>query len=158
MSDDLQPHEMQHARPPCPITNSRNSPKPMSIESVMPSNRLILCRPLLLLPSVFPNVRIFSNESALRIRWPGYWSFSFNISPSSEHPGPSGLLLWFIRLSICLVFFGMLKNSKIISWSSLSISSEKTQVAHFWLFWMPYLGKKWVFCLNFLKLYFRTYF
>ena len=59
----------------------------MSIESVMPSNHLILCRPLLLLPSVFPSIRVFSNESALRIRWPKYWSFSFNISPSNEHPG-----------------------------------------------------------------------
>ena len=69
------------------ITNSRNSPKLMSIESVMPSNHLILCRPLLLLPSIFPRVRVFSNESALHIRWPKYWSFSFNISPSNEHPG-----------------------------------------------------------------------
>ena len=59
----------------------------MSIESVMPSNHLILCRPLLLLPSIFPNTRIFSNESALHIRRPKYWSFSFNISPSKEHPG-----------------------------------------------------------------------
>ena len=59
----------------------------MSIESAMPSNHLILCRPLLLLPSIFPSTRVFSNESALRIRWPKYWSFSFNISPSNEHPG-----------------------------------------------------------------------
>ena len=59
----------------------------MSIGSVMPSNHLILCRPLLFLPSIFPNIRVFSNESALRMRWPKYWSFSFNISPSNEHPG-----------------------------------------------------------------------
>uniref|UniRef100_A0AC11EHD0 Uncharacterized protein n=2 Tax=Ovis aries TaxID=9940 RepID=A0AC11EHD0_SHEEP len=59
----------------------------MSIELVMPSNHLILCRPLLLLPSIFPSIRVFSNESALRMRWPKYWSFSFNISPSNEHPG-----------------------------------------------------------------------
>ena len=59
----------------------------MSIESVMPSNHLILCRPLLLLPSIFPSIRVFSNESAPRMRWPKYWSFSFNISPSNEHPG-----------------------------------------------------------------------
>ena len=69
------------------ITNSRNPPKPMCIESVMPSIHLILCRPLLLLPSIFPSIRVFSNESPLRIRWPKYWSFSFNISPSCEHPG-----------------------------------------------------------------------
>ena len=69
------------------ITNSWSSPKPMSIESVMPSNHLILCCPLLLLPSIFPSIRVFSNESALCIRWSKYWSFSFNISPSKEHPG-----------------------------------------------------------------------
>ena len=69
------------------ITNSQNLLKLMSIESVMPSNHLILCRPLLLPPSIFPSIRVFSNESVLRIRWPKYWSFSFNISPSNEHPG-----------------------------------------------------------------------
>ena len=69
------------------IINSQNLTKLMSIESVMPSNHLILCHPLLLLPSIFPNIRVFSNESVFRIRWPKYWSFSFNISPSNEHPG-----------------------------------------------------------------------
>ena len=70
-----------------PITNSQSLLKLMSIESVMPSNHLILCHPLLLPPSIFPSIRIFSNESVLHIRWPKYWSFSFNISPSSEHSG-----------------------------------------------------------------------
>ena len=69
------------------ITNSWSPPKLMSIESVMPSNHLILCCPLLLLPSIFPSIKVFSNESALRIRWPKYWSFSFNISSSNEHLG-----------------------------------------------------------------------
>ena len=69
------------------ITNSQSLPKLMSIESVMPSNHLILCCPFLLLPSIFPSIRVFSNESALRIRWPKDGSFSFNISPSNEHPG-----------------------------------------------------------------------
>ena len=69
------------------ITNSRSPPKPMSIDSVMPSNHLILCHPLLFLPSIFPNIRVFSNESALCIRWPKYWSFNFSIIPSKEHPG-----------------------------------------------------------------------
>ena len=69
------------------IANSQSPPKPMSIESVMPYNHLILCRPLLLLPSTFPSIRVFSNESVLCIRWPKYWSFSFNISPSNEHSG-----------------------------------------------------------------------
>ena len=69
------------------ITNSQSPPKPMSIESVMPSSHLILCHPLLLLPSIFARIRVFSNESALHKRWPKYWSFSFNINPSNEHPG-----------------------------------------------------------------------
>ena len=69
------------------ITNSQSLPKPVSIDLVMTSNHLILCRPLLLLPSIFPSIRVFSNESALCIRWPKYWSFSFNISHSNEHPG-----------------------------------------------------------------------
>ena len=81
MSDSLRPHKLQHARPPWV------HPKPMSIESVMPSNHLILCRPLLLLPPIPPSIRVFSNESALHIRWPNYWSFSFIISPSNEHSG-----------------------------------------------------------------------
>ena len=68
------------------ITNSQSPSKPISIESVMPSNHLILCHSLLLLPSIFPSIRVFSNESALCMRWPKYWSFSFNISPSNEHP------------------------------------------------------------------------
>ena len=70
------------------ITNSRGLLKLMSIESVMPSNHLILCRPLLLLPSIFPSIRVFSNESVLLIRWPKYWSFSLSISPSNEYSGP----------------------------------------------------------------------
>ena len=73
------------------ITNSQSLPKLMSTESVMPSNHLILCHPLLLLPSIFSSIRVFSNESALRIRWPKYWSSSFSISPSIEY---SGLISW----------------------------------------------------------------
>ena len=69
------------------ITNSWSLPKFMCIESMMPSNHLILCRSLLLLPSILPSIRVFSNESALQIRWSKYWSFSFNMSPSNEHPG-----------------------------------------------------------------------
>ena len=84
MSDSLQSHELQHTRPPCP---SPSPSKPMSIESVMPSNHLILCHPLLLPTSVFPSIRVFSNESVLHIMWPKYWSCSFNISPSNEHSG-----------------------------------------------------------------------
>ena len=85
VSDSLRPHESQHARPPCPSLSSQSLHKLMSVESVMPSNHLILCRPLLLSPSIFPSIRVFSNESVLHIRWPKYWSFSF--SPSNEYSG-----------------------------------------------------------------------
>ena len=83
------------------ITNSWSSPKPMSIESVMPYNHLILCRPLLLLPSTFPSIRVFSRESVLPIRWPKYWSFSFSISASNKHPGLIAFRMdWLDRLAV----------------------------------------------------------
>ena len=89
------------------ITNSQSLLKLMSIETVMPSNHLILCHPLLHSPSVFPSVRVFSNESALRIRWPKYWSFSFNISPSNEYSGLISFRMY--RLDLLSVQ-GTLKN------------------------------------------------
>ena len=82
------------------ITNSWSLPKLMSIESVMSSSHLILCCPLLLLPSIFPSIRVFSNESALHIRWPKYWSFIFNISPSNGHPGLIFRMGWLDLLSV----------------------------------------------------------
>jgi len=88
MSDSLRPHESQHARPPCPSpTPGVHSDSLTSIESVMPSSHLILRRPPLLLPPIPPSIRVFSNESTLRMRWPKYWSFSFSIIPSKEIPG-----------------------------------------------------------------------
>ena len=87
MSNSLQLHGLQHTRASLSITNCWSLLKPMSIESVMPSNHLILCHPLLLMPSIFPSIRVFSNESALYIGWSKYWSFSFNIRLSNEHPG-----------------------------------------------------------------------
>ena len=79
---------MNHSTPASlSITNLQSPPKPMSIKSVMPSNHFILCPPLLPLPSIFPSIRIFSSESALRMKWPKYWSFSFKISPTSDHSG-----------------------------------------------------------------------
>ena len=87
VSNSLQPHGLQQRQASLSITNFRSLPKLMSIESVIPSNHLILCHPLLLLPSIFPSIRIFSNESTLRMRWPKYWSFGLIISPSSEYPG-----------------------------------------------------------------------
>ena len=84
MSNSLQPHESQYARPPV----HHHLPEFMSIESVMPCSHLILCHPLLLLPPILPSIRVFSNESTLRMRWPKYWRFSFSIIPSKVHPGP----------------------------------------------------------------------
>ena len=87
VSHSLRPHELQHTRPPLSITNSWSLLKLMSIKSMMPYSHLILCHLHFLLPSMFPSIRVFSNESALHIRWPEYWSFSFSISPSNEYPG-----------------------------------------------------------------------
>ena len=93
------------------ITNSWSLPKLMPIESVMPSNHFILFCPLLLLPSIFPSIRVFSNESALPIRWPKYWSFSFNISPSNEHPGLISLRMDWLDV---LAFQGTLKSKGLL--------------------------------------------
>ena len=87
MSNSLRPHGLQHVRTPCPSPTPRVYSKLISIESVMPSNHLILCQPLFLPPSNFPSVRVFLHESVLRIRWPKYWSFSFSISPSNDYSG-----------------------------------------------------------------------
>ena len=100
------------------ITNSRSLVKLMSIESVMPSNHLILCHPLLCLPSIFPSIRVFSNESALRIRWPKYWSFSFSISPSKEQ---SGLISFRMDWLDLLAVQGTLKNLLQLHSSKASI-------------------------------------
>ena len=80
-------HELQLARPPCPSPNTRSSLRLMSNKLVMPSRHLILCHPLFLLPPIPPSIRVFCNESTLCMRWPKYWSFSFSIIPSKEHPG-----------------------------------------------------------------------
>ena len=108
------------------VTNSRSPPKPMSIESVMPSNHLILCRSLLLLPSIFPSIRVFANESALHIRWPKYWSFSFNISPSNEHPGLISFRMDWLDL---LAVQGTLK-------SLLQYHSSKASILWHWAFFI----------------------
>ena len=102
------------------ITNSRSPPRLMSIELVMPSDHLILCRPLLLLLSIFPSIRVFSNESALRIRWQKYWSFSFNISPSNEHPGLISFTMDWLDL---LAVHGTLKPSPTPQFKSINSSA-----------------------------------
>ena len=117
------------------ITNSQSSPKPMSIESVMPSNHLILCRPLFLLPSIFPSIRVFSNESALRIRWPKFWRFSFNISPSSEHPGFISFRMdWLDLLAVQGILKTLLQHhssKSSILWCS-TFSTQSNSHIHTW--------------------------
>ena len=108
---------MQHARLPCPSPTPGAYSKLMSIESVVPSNRLILCRPLLLLSSVFPSIRVFSNESVLHIRWPKYWSFSFSISPSNEY---SGLISFRMDWLDLLAVHGTLKSSPTPQFKSIN--------------------------------------
>ena len=107
MSDTLPPHGLQHCQASLSITNSRSLLKFMSIKSVIQSNHLILCHPLLLLPSIFLSIRVFSNESILLIRWPKYWSFSFSISPSDEY---SGLISFRIDWLDLLAVQGTLKS------------------------------------------------
>ena len=107
VSDSLRPHGPQHARCPCPSPTPKSLLKLMSIESVMRSNHLILCHPSLLPPSVFPSIRVFSNKSVLHIRWPKYWSFSFNISPSNEY---SGLISFRMNWLDLLAVQGTLKS------------------------------------------------
>ena len=107
VSNSLWPHGLQHARLPWSITNSQSLLKLMSTEPVIPSNHLVLCRPLLLLPSIFPNIRVFSNESILRIRWLKYLSFSFSISPLNEY---SGLISFRMDWLDLLAVHGTLKS------------------------------------------------
>ena len=114
---NLWSHGPQNTRPPCP-SPAPSSPKLMSVESVVPSNHLILCRPLLLLPSIFPSIRVFSNESALCMRWPKYWSFIFSISPSNEHPGLISFRMDWLDL---LVVQGTLKSLLLHHSSKASI-------------------------------------
>ena len=121
------------------ITNSRSLPKLMSIESVMPSNHLILCHSLLLLPSIFPSTRVFSNESVLHIRWLNYWSFSFNISPSNEHSG-----LIFFRMD-WLDLLAVQGPSRVFSNTTVQkhqffgtqLSSQSNSHIHTWLLENP---------------------
>jgi len=123
MSDSATPWTAAH-QASLSITNSRSLHKLMSIESVMPSNHLILCRPLLLLPSIFPSITVFSDGLALLIRWPKYLSFSFNISPSNEHPGLISFRMdW---LDLCAVQ-GTLK-------SLLQDHSSKASILQHWAF------------------------
>ena len=110
VSDSLRPHGLQHSRPPCPSPTPRVYSNSF-IELVMPSNHLILCCPLLLLPSFFPRIRVFSNESVLCIRWPKYWSFSFSISPSNKYSGLISFRIdWLDLLAVQGTFQSLLQH------------------------------------------------
>ena len=132
MSDSLRPYGL-----PCQaslsITNSRSSLKLMSIESVMPSNHLILCRPLLLLPSIFPSIRVFSDESVLHIRWPKYWSFSFSICPSNEYSGLISFRIDWFDLAVQGTLKSLLqRNSSKASVLSLLYGPPLTSKGDYW--------------------------
>ena len=115
------------------ITNSQSLLKLMSIESVMPSNHLILCRPLLLPPSIFPSIRVFSSESALHIRWPKYWSFSFNISPSNEHPGLISFRMdWLDLLAVQGTLKSLLQHHSSTLALSFLYSPTLTSIHDYW--------------------------
>ena len=115
MSNSLQPHGLRHTMPPCPSPISQSLPKFMSIESVMLFNHLILCHPLLFLPSIFPSIKVFSNESAVHIRWPKYWSFSFSISPSIEYSGLISFRTdWFDLLAVQRTLKSLLERHSYI--------------------------------------------
>ena len=126
ISDSLGPHGLQHTRLPYPSPTPRDYlPKGMSIESMMPSNHLTFCRPLLLPPSIFPS--IFSNESVLPIRWPKYWSFNFSISPSNEHPGLISFRMdWLDLLSVQGTLKSPTSQFKRINSSALSFLHSPT--------------------------------
>ena len=113
ISDSLRSHGLQPTRPPCPSLSLGVYSKLIAIESMMPPNHLILCHPLLL-PSIFPSIRVFSNESALRIRWPKYWSFSFSICPSNEYSGLISFRIdWFDLLTVQGTLEGLLRHHSL---------------------------------------------
>ena len=135
MPDSLWPHGLQHTRLPCPLSSPRVL-KLMCIQWVMPSNHLILCRPLLLLPSIFPSIRVFSNGSDLHIRWPKYWSFTFSISPSNEYSGLISFRVDWFDLHAVQGTFKSLFQHQFESINSLVLSllygSALTSVHNYW--------------------------
>ena len=138
LSNSLWPHELQHARPPCPSSTPGVYSNLMPIESVMPSSHLILCRPLLLLPPIPPSIRVLSNESTLHMRWPKYWNFSFSISPSNEHPGLIFRMSWLDLLAIQGTVKSLLQhNSSKASIFGAQLSSSSNSHIHMWLLEKP---------------------
>ena len=164
MSDSLQPHRLQHTKLPCPSPTPKILLKLRSIDLVawmMPYNYLILCCPLLLLPSIFPSIRVFSNESALHIRWPKYWSFSFNLSPSSEYSGLISFRMdWLDLLAVQGTLKSLLQHhsSKVsILWCSVFfivqlshpyMTTGKTIASTRWIFVGKVMSLLFICCLG----------
>ena len=157
----LQPHGPQALQASLSINNSGSLPKLMSIESVMPSNHLILCRPLLFLPSIVPSIRVFCNESALRIRWPEYWSFSLNISLSNEHSGLISFRMdWLDLLAVQGTLKSLLQHhgsKALILWCSAFftiqhsypyVTTGKTIAFTRWTFVGKIMSCFWICCLG----------
>ena len=132
MSDSLHPHGLQYARFPCPSPTPGAYSDSLPIKSVIPSNHLILCSPLLLLPSIFLSIKVFSNESVLHIRWSKYWSFSFNISPSNEYSGLITFsIYWFELLAVQVTPKSLLQhhssNSSVLQCSAFFLGESVDQ-------------------------------
>ena len=147
MSNSLRPHGWQHTRPQCPSPTPGVYSNSVSIESVMPSNHLILCHSLLLSPSIFPSIRIFSSESVLRMRWPKYWRFSFNISPSNEYSGLISFRMdWLDLLAVQRTLKSLLQHHSskasilrhsaffIVQFSHPYLTTGKTKALTRWIF------------------------
>ena len=135
MSDSLRPHEPQHSRLPCPSPTPRVHPHPCPL-TVMPPNHLILCRPLILLPSIFHSIRVFSSEPVLPIRWPKYWSFSFSISPSNEYSGLISFRMdWLDLLAVQGTLKSLLQHHSskaLILWCSIFFIVQLTSIHDYW--------------------------
>ena len=133
----------------------------MSIESVMPTNHLILCRPLLLLPSIFPSIRIFSSESVLRIRWPKYWSFSFNISPSNEYPELISFRMgWLDLLAVQVTLKSLLQHhsSKAsILWCSAFFMAQLSYIHSFSDYYVTIFFFRLLYCISDLYIYIYSF-
>ena len=133
MSNSLWPHELQHARPPCPSPTPGVHANPVYTELVMSFNHLIFCCPLLLLPSIPTSIRVFSNESTLHMRWPKYWSFSFSISPSNEHPGQISFRMdWLDLLAVQGTLKSLLQHHSSAQFFGAQLSSQSNSHIHTW--------------------------
>ena len=133
VSDSLWPHELKHTRLPCPSLTPKVYSNSCPLSRLMPSSHLILCRPLLLLPPIPPSIRVFSNESTVLMRWPKYWSFSFSISPSNEHPGPISFRMdWLDLLAVQGTLKSLWTTVQKHQFFGTQLSSQSNAHIHTW--------------------------